>query len=838
MKFIKILLTFIYISANISLQAQLPELIPYNKNGKWGYSDSLRNIVIPCEYDSVNFFQNGFAVVGNCIDKVCLSGVIDMKGKLIVPVQYDKIEDFNEAGVAKAYRGDNLGIVDKSGKEIVPCIYTLISAPWNNYKDYMTKVSLDGKVGLINHKGIVSLPVQYDQIGGVFPYYWRRSEFKIPIIEFKLNERHGFADSIGNILVHAQYDHRVFESNHYIIMKNEDKFALYDKTNGKEIFPCKYDNISIIGDREGLSTYFLLMINNYWGIADSKGKIILPLEYDNINVLGDILQVRKEGENFLYNNRGEKLPVKKYEIVEWFNPYKVRMNGKWGVIDSTGNEIIPCQYDNVMWQRNIGAIIAVKDGKYGLFTSKGEEITPCVYDPIEQYYSDSYKPKQTLIVSQNGKRGLINIELRKEVIPCEYYSIRMFNSNMYGVSISSQYSINGLIDDKGKVVLPCECEEIYQAYGHPNIVNIKKHGKYGLYDLNNSEWFIPIGKYQGRLGDGINPFILKKDGKFGFVDSTGRKELTEFKYDNISTIYNRNIRSTTNNHFLETWIKDLGVGVISRQGEEIIPCEYDEIDNYDSLFFVRKDNKWGAINHKGKILQDCIYSKEEKESWRNRNRWIIIKENDRFGAINANGEIVLEPIYRKIIANWQPNTMSVRCENWKWGVLDSLGKEIIPCLYNEVKPIKNGLIAVNTNNLCGVRDLQNNEILACEYKEMVIAGVGINLSDKDYGYREFKSDNFIKANKDNLWGLFGKDGEELIPLKYDNIVILSNNLYVAYDNQNVEFYNNKGVKITSSSDEKQRDYFYVLRGREYRLIKTDNGYIDIYGTAYFEQPEK
>ena len=838
MKRIKILLSIIYIFANtFSLQAQLPKLLPYYKDGKWGYCDSLKNIVIPCEYDSVNFFQNGFAVVGNCANQLCLSGVVDTKGKLICPIQYDKIEDFNEFGVAKAYRGGNLGIIDKSGKEIVPCIYTFVSA-WDRN---LTQISLDGKFGLINHKGVVSLPAQYDYIALERLNGWS-STYKIPIIKFKLNEKYGFADSIGTILQHTQYDYITLESNHYVIVKNGDKFALYDKTNGKEIFPCKYDNISIIGDKEGQSTYFLLMINNYWGVADGKGKMILPLEYDNINILGDIFQVRKEGEKFLYNSRGKKLPIEKHEVVEQLNPYskflKVRVNGKWGMLDSIGNEIIPYQYDNFKFQQNVSAIIAVKDGKYGLFTKQGIEIAPCVYDPIGESYT--YNNPSALTVQRNKKSGLFNIEMRKEVIPCEYSFVGKFMdsyvSDLFWVRSDHTLFVDlktGLFDKTGKMILPCEYEGISHT-SNSDIVEIRaKDGSIGFYNIKSGKWVIPTGKYQGRLGIGVNPFALKKDGKFGFVDSTGRKELTEFKYDNIGDIVCSSCALGHVNPFVKISINSR-YGIMNRQGEEIIPCEYDsEIVNRDSLFLVKKDNKWGVINHKGKILQDCIYSEKEKESGLIKNRWIIIKEDGRFGAVNANGETIVEPIYRKITGNWQTTMMSIQCEDGKWGVVDSIGNVIIPCLYHEIRALKNGIIAVRQNGFWGVRDLQNSEILSCEYNNLEIGRLNLNNDERDYHIRG-ENDNFIIANKDGMWGLFDKNGRALVPIKYSNIIILSDNLYLARGNDDSnEFYNSKGERIASLSGDRKRDYYRWDR-KYSSLIKTDNGYIDLKGNTYFE----
>lgn len=47
----------------LSINNNLPELIPYRKGDKWGYCDRNKKIVIECVYDWVDFFYEGFALV-------------------------------------------------------------------------------------------------------------------------------------------------------------------------------------------------------------------------------------------------------------------------------------------------------------------------------------------------------------------------------------------------------------------------------------------------------------------------------------------------------------------------------------------------------------------------------------------------------------------------------------------------------------------------------------------------------------------------------------------------------------------------------------------------------
>lgn len=864
MKVIKILLACIFISICIfSLQARkLPELIPYNKNGLWGFSDSLQNIIIPCKYDEVNFFNNGFAIVsGDCKmvypygndvggNKVCKQGVIDSKGNLIIPIEYNRIENFNEMGIAKAYRNEKVGFIDKTGKEIMPFIY---KEKGFKLDKNLSIIFLDKKVGLLNDdiRKIV-VPVKYDTIIHPLNQINRR---EYSVIWVGNNEKWGFYNPKNNILVEPQFDkfveYRVFnrrrtmgETERFLYTETANELAIWDKMTGKKIISGKYNEIqpflvnklkfykTTIKDTSQ-SVFLQLRIDNKWGVSDSIGKIIIPIRYDNITLIDDYFQATEDKNIFFFNLSGNKIN-KKFELSEKFaklNLTKIQRSGKWGVLDSVGNEIIPCQYDTLIHQRNIDAIIAVKDNKYGLFNKQGEEIAPCVYDPIKDYYSDSYGSKQTFVVRQNEKCGLINCELRQEVIPCKYEYIEMFHphKNLYIVSSLSglgysDYYRKGLIDDKGKVILLCEYQEIFAAKS--NIVLVKQNGLLGFMDVTNGQWLIPI-KYQSAMTYHINPFILKLNDKWGLVDSTHNR-LTSFKFDRIES------NDFVNKDFAQTKIGSQ-YGIINRKGEEIVPCIYDEVKSIYSLFFVRKGNKWGIINQTGIQLKNCIYDDFEGEYWFNKRKWTAIKENGKWGLMNGEGEIMVKPQYQSIEKNYNDLVINVS-QDARWGVVDSIGKKIIPCQYDKVKSINKNFIAVQTNGLWGIVDFTNREIVSCQYGNIEVSGVNLN----DNNLSENNKSDFIKIRKNGRWGLLSKDGkQEIIPCQYDAIVILSEDLYIACNDYTDEFYNSKGVKIASLHISEERDFdynydYYLLKYTKNSLIKTDFGYIDLKGNTYFE----
>ena len=60
--------------------------------------------------------------------------------------------------------------------------------------------------------------------------------------------------------------------------------------------------------------------------------------------------------------------------------------GKYGFVNEVGEEIIPCQYEDVSeFFENGLAAIANEEGKWGFIDGKGKEIIPCQYDVIGGY---------------------------------------------------------------------------------------------------------------------------------------------------------------------------------------------------------------------------------------------------------------------------------------------------------------------------------------------------------------------------------------------------------------------------------------------------------------------
>lgn len=128
-------------------------LIPFEKNGLWGYNDSDGVLLIEPQYSSASEFGEGRAVVG--ING--LYGLIDTDGKLILKIEYDEIS-WDESALAYVDRGGRWGCFDRLGRQVVDCKYNWIG----EFSQSLVLVKSGGKYGYINLLGEEVIPLVYD----------------------------------------------------------------------------------------------------------------------------------------------------------------------------------------------------------------------------------------------------------------------------------------------------------------------------------------------------------------------------------------------------------------------------------------------------------------------------------------------------------------------------------------------------------------------------------------------------------------------------------------------------------------------------------------------------
>lgn len=114
---------------------------------KWAYRCSNRQrSSVPFIYDYAHAFSVGLALVR----QNGWWGYVDKTGKEVIPCIYNPAWSFTKTGLAAVCMEGKCGFIDQTGKEVIPFIYD--DARYFN-KDGKAKVKLNGETFFIDVKG-------------------------------------------------------------------------------------------------------------------------------------------------------------------------------------------------------------------------------------------------------------------------------------------------------------------------------------------------------------------------------------------------------------------------------------------------------------------------------------------------------------------------------------------------------------------------------------------------------------------------------------------------------------------------------------------------------------
>ena len=319
---------------------------------------------------------------------------------------------------------------------------------------------------------------------------------------------------------------------------------------------------------------------------------------------------------------------KKYDCLYSFHEglAHVKLDGKWGFIDTNGKEIIPCKYDGVE-SFHEGLAYVTLNGKYGFIDTKGKEVIPCRYD-------DAYSYSEGLAsVGFNGKWGYIDTK-GKEVIPCKYDWGGIFHEGLAFVAIKGGLNLFkcffgskfGVINTKGELIVPGKWKGISSF--SMGLARVELNQKWGFIDTKGKEIIPYKYDYADEFFEGLA--VVRLNGKWGFIDTKG-KEVIPCKYDWAYSFSECLARVELNGKW----------GFIDRKGKEVIPYKYEDDVLYpfsEGLAGVKLNGKWGFIDSKGKEIIPCKY-----DDISNFHEGLaIVQLNGKYGYIDEYGHCTLD----------------------------------------------------------------------------------------------------------------------------------------------------------------------------------------------------
>ena len=455
-------------------------------------------------------------------------------------------------------------------------------------------------------------------------------------------------------------------------------------------------------------------------------------------------------------------PVDYFSNISYFVSYE---DGKWGVINSKGENVINPEY---------GEMIVIPDSKKDIFI--------CTYEV--NYSDNTYKTE----VINSSKEKLFTDYSSVDVLSNYDENGNVWNEeNVLRVKKGDKY---GLINLNGTEILSCNYDKIETLKGVKNSIIVQKDGLYGL--VNNTGEQIIENQYadiSALTDDYTNGYIVKnKDSKYGII-GVNKEQLLECKYEEIKHVCGDNLYIVKSDG---KWIMtnkagdkttEVGFGDITYLGSDIVANsngnygiygmdksqkvkpEYQYIEYaFSDKFIAKKDNKYGIINSSGEVLiqfdyssllfnkeADCLFGKKSEDDRtylldRNLEVKVIGKSitvYDGYIRVNVDGEYKFynlkfeEKTNRDVFTN---NTLYVAKNDGKYGLVNKDGTLILKYEYDDItEQNQYGYVAVKKDGKWGVVDAQGNICVEPKYEfqdlsEVIFIGKWHSLEDVNTVY--------------------------------------------------------------------------------------------------------
>ncbi len=407
---------------------------------KYGLMDTLGQLLVDLKYDEISDFQEDRLAV----KKDNLWGFVDQSGQEIIPPKFQKAEPFSEGLAAVKYQrkwifidpqgeiqidnnyraignfrqgkawvktGEGVGYISPDNRMIIPPVFNQAY----DFEDGIARVVVEGKYGLIDEKGQYILRPKFSRI---YPFdeqdlaivrygnrvtrygvinrngelittqnFQKIESFKEGRALVKHREGYGFIDPLGQLIIEGNYSKAAnFQEGRAMVQK--DNRCGYIDITGREVIPLIYSKCLDFEDGKAVVYEGL----KKGGVIELNGEEIIE---PGINRLIDF----KEGRGLVRNNYDfyyiDEQATWRDGYFEKAERYQhgiavIRKNGRYGIINRNGLNIISNKYDQIADFENGFAKVRLRQF-VGLADVKGKIIIPPNYEFITYAGDDLFR---------------------------------------------------------------------------------------------------------------------------------------------------------------------------------------------------------------------------------------------------------------------------------------------------------------------------------------------------------------------------------------------------------------------------------------------------------------
>ena len=448
-----------------------------------------------------------------------------------------------------------------------------------------------------------------------------------------------------------------------------------------------------------------------------------------------------------------KTDVKTQEVSTIDTYFPVYSDGKWGVIDNSGETVIKLSYDEM---------VAVPDKNKDLFIA--------TYDV--DYDLNTYSTK---VLNKNGEEILTRFSSIEAIENTDGDNIWYENN----ILKYKQDGLYGLIDFDGKVIVNPEYQNIYALEGIQKNIIVEKDGKKGLVNTVLGEIIInaEYDEITTLTNSYENGYIVKKDGKYGVI-SADAKVIFEPVYD---VIYH----TTSNGNYVV--MQDGKDKVINNLGETILDSGFDTVKEINSENLVIIVNGvYGVIDLEGDSIIEPQYE-ELKYIYGN---YYIAKRDGLYGVISTNSEVFVDFQYTSMTYIKTADFIEAEKDNYKTDLIDRQFNVVLSDVIVSELNLDDGYIRVRENDAYKYYNFKNKE--KTNKEALPTSTLFLIKENGKYGYENKNGDRIVDCiyddakeqnrygycavKKDGVWGCLKSDGTIVVSPSID----LDEYLYVDF----------------------------------------------------------
>jgi len=461
------------------------------------------------------------------------------------------------------------GLKDEKGNVMVAPIYDRISG----FKYNVAIINQNSKLGLIDCSGKVLVSPRYDKI----------AEFdnSTKTAHTMLSGKKGIIDITGKEILSPIYDEIEDLQEGMVIVAKSNCWGVVEVLSGKLILPIEYQEITKFKNQRARIKRF-----GKYGYINTSCEVVVPPRYEDLPDETDYYTSKWTGKIMLDSKIGfmdtktyQVLIPPKYEVMWDFvdKLAPVMLNGKWGIIDEEGKELISTIYDEIDYFKDGIAKVRINN-KWGFVDKSGKLVVPLIYDQVNDY-KDEYS-----LVQYRGHWIFIDKQGVESGLP--RYCIRLSPKS---------YLFKGAYSEG--LASACRCEFKLAGFSQDYYTNFQDYlnCEFGYVDIYDSMVIVLNQKYTvdsislHDFSEGMA--VIQSDTSFGFINHAGQIVIPcvymiagKFS-DGLAFIAKRNI------------IKGLTVfesGYLDKCGNMVIKLESDLIKNKSEQYFIGEEFKNGV----------------------------------------------------------------------------------------------------------------------------------------------------------------------------------------------------------------------------------------------------